>query len=407
MSFAFWLVKQRRPKDLLPDRRILWLMMLFALVATADVFRPSVPSLAVGLVGLKTWLLYLPLLPLGYALVDTEQDVLGLVRWILAAGTIPTIAGLLQGVLVYAGHAELAYRWYGSAASDVTQGFTTFQIGNGEYTRLSSTFTFVTQYYNFILTMVALSYGAYLAAGRSDRWRRGRAALLGVAIVAGFLSGARGAFVMIPLVLVMTTAFGGELKGAVEVAALAIIGSVVTVGLLGASLAGIAGVLKELIGEYAWASPVGQLATASHAGAWGLGTGTDTGAARFWVTAGNPVGFVENYYAKALLELGIPGLAVLVALMVALMIAGAAALRRTRDPVVHSVGAALLALLVVTIVNCWKGSYLDIDPMNVYFWLLAGVLLKLPALEKVRSAGRPAIPPARRLWRENEKWRVA
>jgi hypothetical protein len=41
---------------------------------------------------------------------------------------------------------------------------------------------------------------------------------------------------------------------------------------------------------------------------------------------------------------------------------------------------ALLAFLIVAIVNEWKGSYLDIDPLNVYFWLFAGVLLRTPFL---------------------------
>jgi hypothetical protein len=29
-----------------------------------------------------------------------------------------------------------------------------------------------------------------------------------------------------------------------------------------------------------------------------------------------------------------------------------------------------------------KAQYLDMDPMNVYFWLLLGLLFKLPTLDR-------------------------
>jgi hypothetical protein len=35
------------------------------------------------------------------------------------------------------------------------------------------------------------------------------------------------------------------------------------------------------------------------------------------------------------------------------------------------------ALLLLTVVSLFKGPYIDLDPLNVYFWLFAGMLLGL------------------------------
>jgi hypothetical protein len=45
------------------------------------------------------------------------------------------------------------------------------------------------------------------------------------------------------------------------------------------------------------------------------------------------------------------------------------------------VSASLIGLILWNMVFNTKAQYLDIDPMNVYFWLLLGLLLKLPALD--------------------------
>ena len=47
-------------------------------------------------------------------------------------------------------------------------------------------------------------------------------------------------------------------------------------------------------------------------------------------------------------------------------------------------GIAVVAFLVWNLVYGIKGQYMDFDPINVYFWLFAGILMKLPALESVR-----------------------
>jgi hypothetical protein len=67
--------------------------------------------------------------------------------------------------------------------------------------------------------------------------------------------------------------------------------------------------------------------------------------------------------------------------VIAMLLAQAAsAVKKIRDPQTKVYGCGIFAFLIVSVVNFWKGSYLDIDPLNVYFWLLTGILLRLPKL---------------------------
>lgn len=81
----------------------------------------------------------------------------------------------------------------------------------------------------------------------------------------------------------------------------------------------------------------------------------------------------ENWYAKAALELGIPGLLAIAVALGALLWSLVRSLRRM-DAGSRRLAAPLCALLLVTAVALFKGPYIDLDPMNVYFWLLAGVV---------------------------------
>jgi O-antigen ligase len=112
----------------------------------------------------------------------------------------------------------------------------------------------------------------------------------------------------------------------------------------------------------------------------GLGTGMNTGPARY--AFDDPESFiaVENYYAKAVYELGIPGLFVVAAMFLAIITYGYDVHRQIRDKELRSVSAALLAFIITMTINSFKGWLLDLDPINVYFWLFAGLLFKLNCL---------------------------
>jgi len=111
----------------------------------------------------------------------------------------------------------------------------------------------------------------------------------------------------------------------------------------------------------------------------------NTGAARYGLDPGTSLGFeagVESFPGKAILEIGVPGSIIVISLLSWLVISSFRVTASLRDPVLRGFGASLFALLVVVIAYLYKGPVIDYDPLNVFFWLLAGILVKLSKLEK-------------------------
>jgi len=62
------------------------------------------------------------------------------------------------------------------------------------------------------------------------------------------------------------------------------------------------------------------------------------------------------------------------------------------------VSAAILALMGWVLIYCLKAQYFDLDPINVYFWLFAGILMSLPRLERREpTPPEPAEPEPERM----------
>jgi len=90
----------------------------------------------------------------------------------------------------------------------------------------------------------------------------------------------------------------------------------------------------------------------------------------------------EGYYAAVLQEFGVAGLAIVVALFLQFLVAGYRSVAGLHEPLLRSLGTNILALLALVVVYLFKGALLDYEPLNVYFWFYAGMLFKLPVLER-------------------------
>ena len=118
----------------------------------------------------------------------------------------------------------------------------------------------------------------------------------------------------------------------------------------------------------------------------GLGAGSDSTAARYafpTTELQTSVGSVqESWYVKAYLELGVFGLVAALALLGAILYRSARVHIRIRDSRLKMVSAAILALMGWVLVYSVKAQYFDLDPINIYFWLFAGIMMGLPRLER-------------------------
>jgi len=372
--------------------------VLFAMVVVFQLTNPALPNLVVGLIGAKVWLMYIPMAYLGYHLIRTRDDLRQVLFLICAAGVGPVIVGIVEGVLVNTGHPEVVYRWYGDAAAAVTQEFAVVGTGSVSISRVASTFSFVGQYYLFTVVMLVVSYAYWKGFLTLSNHKSMLGLILFMLVVlASLLSGARGAILFVPAtIFVMLALDGVRVRAGVWVilSGGALVALSVTAAVFGASLA-------ELLRQV-WDHALGQFVINTVDGfrnafdhlLVGLGTGVDTQAARYALPALNPFELVggrveEGWWVKLVLELGIAGLILAVFMITVITMRAFQVHRQLRDPQLRSVSAALLALIIFMIANNFKGSYLDLDPMNVLFWLFIGIVYKLPQLDEQRPE-----PPA-------------
>jgi hypothetical protein len=374
----------------------LGLFALLVLLVLGQALNPSLPNHLVGLIGVKIWLFYIPLYFLGYHLVADRKDLSRFFGVLSFAAIVPAAIGIVEAVFIYSGRAGQVYHYYGDAAAAATQNFAEIGYqGGGSLSRVPSTFTFVAQYYSFVASMVAISY-AWWRGILGRRSRLGAAVWL-LVLAAVFLSGARAAFLLIPLLVLLIVFFDGGLRGLSSFRALAPIGAfLVAVGIIGAAGASVVRQTLETAQQEFQGVFVDGFAKALGTTWTGLGTGIDSSGSRyafsdqklFQAVGGT---WYESWYAKVVLELGLLGL-VLVALLFGSIIARGFRDRATlRDPRLRAVSAALLAFLVWSLVGALKGQYMDFDPINVYVWLLAGVLAKIPALDRQTDSEPPAV----------------
>lgn len=376
------------------------LLALFALLVAIQVFNPALPNRLVGLIGAKVWLFYVPCCLLAYHLVETRADLARLLGVMSVAAIVPALIGVAEAVLVYAGHPDLVYRWYGGAAESATQGFVQFNfVDGGSLRRIPSTFSFVAQYFGFAVSMVAVTYAWWRGFLARTRLAPVGAAIWLLLLLAGLLSGARAAFVFLPFLMavaVLLEARGLRLPvGRLMVPSALLVG--VTVVVLGAG----AGTLLSHSFEVGFGELQKVFLDGFRNGIastlTGLGTGIDTNAARYafdqTTQFTGPGGtWYESWYVKAYVELGLAGLVLVVAILGQVLVAGLRRHAALVDPGLRAVSASLLGLLVFILLYGLKGQVVDLDPTNVYFWLVVGVLAKLPLLDRRErpAGGRPS-----------------
>jgi hypothetical protein len=377
---AFALAMLRKDEDAVPPLGIaLAALAAFSTLAVIGVVRA--PSLETGAIGAKVWLAYAPMLAVGYHYVRRIEDFEGVMRLTALIGLVPAGIALGEWMLAARQGAGDGYTWvndfgpfawiYGSWFEHVKWSGVAFGPDGHSIMipRVPSTFTGATQYFGF--AMVAYAAGLAVALRRrTARW----ALCATVLALAAMASGVRAAYVAVPVLTVASMALAGERPRLWAGVALAAIMLVLLGTASGASPWRVATMLPAHA-QQQFATASGEMNDALRSAPLGHGTGWDTNSA-LRHGGSEEQRFIENWYAKTALELGVAGL---VCIVVAFASIGARLATRWRrlDRRSRRIAAPALALLAFVAVALFKGPYVDLDPLNVYAWLLVGMLLGL------------------------------
>lgn len=371
----FLLLKSEGAQESIPIAVIVAMLALVTIVI-AQAFNPDVENWLVAAIGVKIWLFYLPLIFLAYSMLKSRLDLIRLLRLMVGIAWIPCVIGIFQWLAsMNFGYQTTMTTFYGDAAEGATQGFVSFDVG-GDFFRIPSTFTFVTQYFGYTLAMIVPSY-TLMKMDISRNWRRFATATLGLVILASFMSGARAAYLFVPVLLTLIYLLEGEFMGMLKIAIVLPLALLMAMAIAGIDPGMMFDLMLELFLNYGDEIAKQGILDAITAEPLGIGTGMNTGPARYAFDDPDSFIGIENYYAKAAVELGVMGLLIVIVLFLILIKCGYKIYRRLRDPGLRSCSAAILAFIVTMVLNSFKGWQIDLDPINVYFWVFSGFLLKL------------------------------
>jgi hypothetical protein len=380
-------------------------LSLFFLLGLAQVFNANSPSIFYGILGLKLYFYYVPLLFVGYALIRTEGDLqrflvvnMGLAGVIALVGIVQTIVGL-----------DFLNPHSGADIEEL--GHLVRQTPSGvAVPRPCSVFVSEGRFSSYLLLAFILGLGAagYLIL-HTQRGRKLVFPALALVGLAAVMTGSRGAFAnSVASFLVLSAGFlwgAPRHRGGSSRPFKAIRQSLVMIALSAGMMIAI---FPQQIGarwtfyretvfpdspdsevlHRAWDYPAGNFLFAWSDPNWMIGHGIGTASLGLqYVTRilGAPAPNIgaESGYGVLILEFGILGLVLWLAWTFSLIVAASkllAKLRGTRTfPVALSISWFVFLLLFPSI---WGTIVMYQNfVLNAYLWLLVGILFRLPQLE--------------------------
>ncbi|MCC5659344.1 hormogonium polysaccharide biosynthesis protein HpsL [Nostoc sp. XA010] len=349
---------------------------------------PQEIPLGMGILGLKVFLGYVPLIGCAYYLIRDKRDFLFLSRLQIVLILICCVLGFIQYLLLLTGVCQGTRGLEGNALFVTSLEARCYFGGALLYSpeegviRLPGTFVAPWQWAWFLISSTFFTF----ATGFTDPsliWRLVGLGSLVTVFINAVISGQRIALALVPIcfgILLLLTGQIGNLKRFIPIGiGLALV--------LGIAIVTNPAVVQERTESFTgrWeASPPQDFIVQQFQENWknvdgplGSGLGRATNSARVM----GQTKLVETYYPKVLFEVGIIGVLGFLALVTSLTIISFKTYRSIKNRNFRSYGAALWVFILFISYNTYYYP-LDVDPVAVYYWFFAGVLFKLPELEK-------------------------
>jgi hypothetical protein len=247
--------------------------------------------------------------------------------------------------------------------------------------RLPGTFVAPWQWGWYLISSAFFSF-AIAFGDRIWYWRLAGMVAMAQTMAMAVLSGQRIALAIVPIsyaLLLVTTGQIVNLKRFIP------IGIILGLAVFGAMLAYPA-VVQERVDSFVsrWnaAPPTDFIAqqfsfVQDLSGVLGRGLGRATNSAR----ALGDTKLIETYFPKIMYEIGPLGLLLFLVLVTTLTVLTFQAYRQVKDKNLRGIGAALWTFILFISYNTYYYP-LDVDPVAVYYWFIAGLILKLPILDQ-------------------------
>jgi hypothetical protein len=403
---SFFRSRRNRQEDSVFKPPFLVPLLVFLWFAVGQAFNPASTSVFYGFLGVKLYFLYVPLMYLGYALVDSEHEL----RRFFAFNSLLLIAvavlGIAQSII---GPTFLNPPTLQEDIRNLSTLYRESPITGLRAYRPSSVFVSTGRFQNLIIAswMIILGFGGYLIL----RTKKGRTLIfttVGVLAAAALMSTSRGVMMWCGgslLVIAAAFVWGAPWK---QKEASRVIRSIQRIVLLGGIAIVILAVIfpeqvnsrlaiySETLSPYSTASelsyrtrdyPLRNFLQAFSTPRWMYGYGTGTASlgtqyvARILHAPTTGIG-VENGYGQLVVEMGIVGLLLWLTLGISVSTSAWKVVKHLRGSPWFPIAFVIFwfSFLVFFPMGYTNMIFYQDFLVNAYFWILLGILFRLPKL---------------------------
>ena len=380
------------PPQLGPALNILLAVSLMTLVFVngAQQFgpRPDGKPIAMGLLGLKVFLGYIPLLGCSYYLIRNKKEFLWLTRTHVLLALICCGLGLLQYWLLLSGRCEGTRGYSGAALFKATLDAKCLVGGSLVFSpqqnmiRLPGTFVAPWQWAWFLIANLFFTFASAFN-DPSLIWQL--LSFLGMALVFvnSVISGQRIALALVPLFAVILLVLTGQVANLKRFIPIAVGLSILGFGAMALFPDVVTERIDSFVGRWNASPPTDFIAhqaeftSKGQDGFFGNGLGRATNSARMF---GN-IKLIETYYPKLFYEIGPVGVIGFLIFVTTLTYLAFKTYRSVKDHNLRGYGASYWVFILFISYNTYYYP-LDVDPVAVYYWVFAGLLFKLPDLDR-------------------------
>ncbi len=381
------------PKQMLSTFSILLMMAILTLIFVNGEMqlnpRAGDKPILQGILGLKVFIGYIPLIACTYYLLRTKKDLVFFSRMHIVLAIVCCLLGLIQYLLLQSGKCAGTRGMTGAELYKATLEARCFVGGSlvfspeVKFVRLPGTFVAPWQWAWFLISNAFLSFASAFC-DPSFWWRVIGLFAMALVFANAVISGQRAALVMVPLATAILLVLTGQLVNlkrfipiGAGLAILLFVGAAINPGIIEQRW-------ESFISRWNAAPPQQFLFNQFEQSnnfiidkPLGRGVGRATNSTRIF----GATQLIETFQPKLIYELGYPGMIAFQIMLLHLAFLTFRAYRSVKDKSLRSYGASFWVFVGFITINT-QYYPLDVDPVSVYYWVLAGAILKLPKIDK-------------------------
>jgi hypothetical protein len=401
----FTAVRRRREKRF--QAPFLLCLGLFFVLGAVQVFNPNSPHILYGLLGLKTYFYYIPMMYVGYALIRSDEDLRKLLVWNAAVSALIAGIGIAQAIL---GNSFLNPTKLAPELQDLGNLSKVTPLTNEIFNLPDSVFVSAGRFDQFLILafILAIATAGYLLLSNL-RGHKLSFLAIGIITIATLLCGNRGAFMFVlmsALALVVAFLWGAPWRQRQAHRMIRMVRRSAIAGAIGLALilflfpheAGsrISYYTETLspdssayqMGDRTWDYPIQNLTDAFSRPNWLLGNGIGTASLGGQYVAkliGKPpisIG-VEEGFGTLIVEMGIVTPFIWFLWTGSLLYCGWGVANRLRQTRFFPLAFAIFWFAFLLFYPMTYGGLTAYQNYtnNIYLWLLVGILFRLPEIQ--------------------------